>query len=128
MAEAELVEVVEKSNGRMCVNSEWGCFGDDGALGDVLTPYDHRVDQESSNPGERRCGEGGGSWGAPRSDGDASRSECPPPVVLSEGWGVVWLWLGRGLTPTARRFEKMVGGLYLGEIVRHAMLLSLIHI
>ncbi|XP_040429761.1 hexokinase-3 isoform X3 [Cygnus olor] len=74
MAEAELVEVVEESNGRMCVNSEWGCFGDDGALSDVLTPYDHRVDQESSNPGERR-------------------------------------------------FEKMVGGLYLGEIVRHAMLM-----
>uniref|UniRef100_A0A8B9CGE2 hexokinase n=1 Tax=Anser brachyrhynchus TaxID=132585 RepID=A0A8B9CGE2_9AVES len=74
MAEAELVEVVEESNGRMCVNSEWGCFGDDGALGDVLTPYDHRVDQESSNPGERR-------------------------------------------------FEKMVGGLYLGEIVRHAVLM-----
>uniref|UniRef100_A0A493TJ96 hexokinase n=1 Tax=Anas platyrhynchos platyrhynchos TaxID=8840 RepID=A0A493TJ96_ANAPP len=74
MAEAQLVEVVEENNGRMCVNSEWGCFGDDGALNDVLTPYDHRVDQESSNPGERR-------------------------------------------------FEKMVGGLYLGEIVRHAMLM-----
>ncbi|XP_035194361.1 LOW QUALITY PROTEIN: hexokinase-3 [Oxyura jamaicensis] len=74
MAEAPLVEVVEESNGRMCVNSEWGCFGDDGALSDVLTPYDHRVDQESSNPGERR-------------------------------------------------FEKMVGSLYLGEIVRHAVLM-----
>ncbi|NWZ24206.1 HXK2 protein, partial [Asarcornis scutulata] len=74
MAEARLVEVVEENNGRMCVNSEWGCFGDDGALSDVLTPYDHRVDQASSNPGERR-------------------------------------------------FEKMVGGLYLGEIVRHAMLM-----
>lgn len=93
MAEAELVEVVEESNGRMCVNSEWGCFGDDGALSNVLTPYDHRVDQESSNPGERRCGEGGGSWGAPRSDGDASRSECPPPWCSQRAggwWGCGW--------------------------------------
>ncbi|NXI72499.1 HXK2 protein, partial [Anseranas semipalmata] len=74
MAEAQLVEVVEKNSGRMCVNSEWGCFGDDGTLNDVLTPYDQRVDQESSNPGERR-------------------------------------------------FEKMVGSLYLGEIVRHVMVM-----
>lgn len=39
----------------MCVNIEWGCFGDDDALNDILTPYDQRVDQESSNPGKRRC-------------------------------------------------------------------------
>lgn len=39
----------------MCVNTEWGCFGDDGTLNDILTPYDQRVDQESSNPGEKRC-------------------------------------------------------------------------
>lgn len=123
MAEAQLVEVVEENNGRMCVNSEWGCFGDDGALNDVLTPYDHRVDQESSNPGERRCSEGvGGPRGSPRSDGDASRSEWTPPWCSERagGGGAV---LGRGLTPTTRRFEKMVGGLYLGEIVRHAMLM-----
>ncbi|NXC48671.1 HXK2 protein, partial [Penelope pileata] len=74
MAEAHVLEMVEVTSGRMCVNSEWGCFGDDGALDDVLTPYDQRVDQESSNPGERR-------------------------------------------------FEKLVGSLYLGEIVRHAMLM-----
>uniref|UniRef100_A0A8C3LGT8 hexokinase n=1 Tax=Chrysolophus pictus TaxID=9089 RepID=A0A8C3LGT8_CHRPC len=74
MAESHLLEMAEVTSGRMCVNSEWGCLGDDGALDDVLTPCDHRVDQESSNPGERR-------------------------------------------------FEKMVGSLYLGEIVRHAMLM-----
>ncbi|XP_021265806.1 hexokinase-3-like isoform X4 [Numida meleagris] len=74
MAESHLLEMAEVTSGRMCVNSEWGCLGDDGALDDVLTPYDHRVDQESSNPGERR-------------------------------------------------FEKLVGSLYLGEIVRHAMLM-----
>ncbi|KAK2540681.1 Hk3 [Columba livia] len=72
MAEASLVETVEAS-GRMCVSTEWGCFGDDGSLNDVVTPYDQHVDEESSKPGERR-------------------------------------------------FEKLVGTLYLGEIVRHTMI------
>ncbi|XP_074460344.1 hexokinase-3 isoform X3 [Larus michahellis] len=73
MAEAQYVEMVEETNGRMCVNIEWGCFGDDDALNDILTPYDQRVDQESSNPGKRR-------------------------------------------------FEKLVGSLYLGDIVRHTLM------
>ncbi|XP_075571936.1 hexokinase-3 [Pelecanus crispus] len=72
MAEAQHVEMAEETSGRMCVNTEWGCFGDDGTLSDILTPYDQCVDEESSNPGEKR-------------------------------------------------FEKLVGGLYLGEIVRHAL-------
>ncbi|NXF47236.1 HXK3 protein, partial [Oceanites oceanicus] len=72
MAEAQQVEMAEETSGRMCVNTEWGCFGDDGTLNDVLTSYDQHVDQESSNPGEKR-------------------------------------------------FEKLVGSLYLGEIVRHAL-------
>ncbi|XP_063269388.1 hexokinase-3 isoform X2 [Prinia subflava] len=73
MAEAHLVETADETSGRMCVNTEWGCFGDDGTLNDVFTPYDECVDVESSNPGEKR-------------------------------------------------FEKMVGTLYLGEIVRHALI------
>ncbi|NXS29588.1 HXK2 protein, partial [Pomatostomus ruficeps] len=73
MAEAYLVEMAEETSGRMCVNTEWGCFGDDGTLDDILTPYDESVDEESSNPGEKR-------------------------------------------------FEKLVGSLYLGEIVRHALI------
>ncbi|XP_053846878.1 hexokinase-3 isoform X2 [Vidua macroura] len=73
MAEAYLVETTDETSGRMCVNTEWGCFGDDGTLNDVFTPYDESVDEESSNPGENR-------------------------------------------------FEKMVGTLYLGEIVRHALI------
>ncbi|XP_068062168.1 hexokinase-3 isoform X1 [Anomalospiza imberbis] len=73
MAEAYLVETTDETSGRMCVNTEWGCFGDDGTLNDVFTPYDESVDEESSNPGEKR-------------------------------------------------FEKMVGTLYLGEIVRHALI------
>ncbi|XP_074739640.1 hexokinase-3 isoform X2 [Strix uralensis] len=54
MAEAQQVEMAEKASGQMCVNTEWGYFGDDGSLSDVLTPYDQRVDQESANPGEKR--------------------------------------------------------------------------
>ncbi|NXA96882.1 HXK3 protein, partial [Melanocharis versteri] len=73
MAEAYLVETTDETSGRMCVNTEWGCFGDDGTLNDIFTPYDECVDEESSNPGEKR-------------------------------------------------FEKMVGSLYLGEIVRHALI------
>ncbi|NWZ72822.1 HXK3 protein, partial [Acrocephalus arundinaceus] len=73
MAEAYLVETTDETSGRMCVNTEWGCFGDDGTLNDVFTPYDESVDVESYNPGEKR-------------------------------------------------FEKMVGTLYLGEIVRHALI------
>ncbi|XP_054498907.1 hexokinase-3 isoform X1 [Agelaius phoeniceus] len=73
MAEAYLVETTDETSGRMCVNTEWGCFGDDGTLNDLFTPYDQAVDEESSNPGEKR-------------------------------------------------FEKMVGTLYLGEIVRHVLI------
>uniref|UniRef100_A0A8C8A403 hexokinase n=1 Tax=Otus sunia TaxID=257818 RepID=A0A8C8A403_9STRI len=72
MAEAQQVEMAEKASGQMCVNTEWGYFGDDGSLSDILTPYDQCVDQESANPGEKR-------------------------------------------------FEKLVGSLYLGEIVRHVL-------
>ncbi|NWU90886.1 HXK2 protein, partial [Upupa epops] len=72
MAEAQLVQMAEETSGQMCVNTEWGYFGDDGALRDILTPYDHSVDEESSNPGKKR-------------------------------------------------FEKLVGSLYLGEIVRHVL-------
>lgn len=55
MAEAQLVEMVEETSGRMCVNTEWGCFGDDTTLSGIVTTYDQRVDKESSNPGKKRC-------------------------------------------------------------------------
>uniref|UniRef100_A0A8B9FVF9 hexokinase n=1 Tax=Amazona collaria TaxID=241587 RepID=A0A8B9FVF9_9PSIT len=73
MAEAQLIETVEETSGRMCVNTEWGCFGDDTTLSGIVTVYDQCVDKESSNPGKKR-------------------------------------------------FEKLVGGFYLGEIVRHVLI------
>uniref|UniRef100_A0A673TUC4 Hexokinase-3 n=2 Tax=Suricata suricatta TaxID=37032 RepID=A0A673TUC4_SURSU len=69
MEEARHVAVLDEDRGRVCVSVEWGSFGDDEALGPVLTTFDHSLDQESLNPG-------------------------------------------------AQRFEKMIGGLYLGELVR----------
>ncbi|XP_053769214.1 hexokinase-3 [Desmodus rotundus] len=69
MEEARHVAVLDEDRGRVCVSIEWGSFGDDGALGPVLTTFDRILDQESLNPG-------------------------------------------------AQRFEKMIGGLYLGELVR----------
>ncbi|XP_032125805.1 hexokinase-3 isoform X3 [Sapajus apella] len=69
MEEARDVAVLDEDRGRVCVSVEWGSFSDDGALGPVLTTFDHTLDHESLNPG-------------------------------------------------AQRFEKMIGGLYLGELVR----------
>ncbi|XP_035484099.2 hexokinase HKDC1 isoform X2 [Scophthalmus maximus] len=67
------VDLVEGDEGRMCVNTEWGAFGDDGALNDYITEFDRDVDAASNNPGKQI-------------------------------------------------FEKMVSGMYLGELVRLVVL------
>ncbi|XP_006884497.1 PREDICTED: hexokinase-3 [Elephantulus edwardii] len=72
MEEVRHVAVLDEDRGRICISVEWGSFGDDEALGPVLTPFDKTLDQESLKPG-------------------------------------------------AQRFEKMIGGLYLGELVRLAL-------
>jgi hexokinase len=38
----------------MCVNTEWGGFGDDGKLNDFLTKWDQQLDEFSINPGRQR--------------------------------------------------------------------------
>ncbi|XP_037679004.1 hexokinase-3 isoform X2 [Choloepus didactylus] len=75
MEETRHVAVLDEDRGRICVSVEWGSFGDEGALGPVLTVFDRALDHKSLNPG-------------------------------------------------AQRFEKMIGGLYLGELVR----LVLVHL
>ncbi|XP_074522485.1 hexokinase HKDC1-like [Halichoeres trimaculatus] len=67
------VDLVEGDEGRMCVNTEWGGFGDDGGLDDFVTEFDRDVDAASNNQGQQI-------------------------------------------------FEKMVSGMYLGEIVRLVVL------
>ncbi|XP_049712398.1 hexokinase-2 isoform X2 [Elephas maximus indicus] len=73
MEEMRNVELVEGEEGRMCVNMEWGAFGDNGCLDDFRTEFDVMVDELSLNPGKQR-------------------------------------------------FEKMISGMYLGEIVRNILI------
>lgn len=37
--------------GRMCINTEWGGFGENGSLEPIRTDCDRAVDQGSINPG-----------------------------------------------------------------------------
>ncbi|KAG7480962.1 hypothetical protein MATL_G00061710 [Megalops atlanticus] len=73
MEEMQNVEIVEGDEGRMCINMEWGAFGDQGELDDFCTEFDRAVDENSTNPGKQR-------------------------------------------------YEKMISGMYLGEIVRNVLL------
>uniref|UniRef100_UPI00398F0F1A hexokinase-4 isoform X1 n=2 Tax=Pristiophorus japonicus TaxID=55135 RepID=UPI00398F0F1A len=51
MEEMKNVELVEGEEGRMCVNTEWGGFGDTGELEKFRLEYDCVVDEASVNPG-----------------------------------------------------------------------------
>ncbi|XP_055358104.1 hexokinase-2-like isoform X2 [Betta splendens] len=73
MEEMRNVQRVEGNDGRMCINTEWGGFGDDGYLDDIRTEFDVEVDRTSINAG-------------------------------------------------VHIFEKMISGMYLGEIVRLLLL------
>jgi len=39
--------------GRTVINTEWGAFGEDGALDHLLTEYDRQLDARSRNPGQQ---------------------------------------------------------------------------
>lgn len=56
MEELRNVAGVAGDSGRMCINMEWGAFGDDGSLGLLSTCFDASVDQASINPGKQRYG------------------------------------------------------------------------
>lgn len=51
MEEMRNVKRVEGEDGRMCINTEWGGFGDNGSLSDIQTEFDITVDEASVNPG-----------------------------------------------------------------------------
>ncbi|XP_078481238.1 hexokinase-2-like isoform X2 [Ciona intestinalis] len=63
------IERLDSNKGDMCINMEWGAFGDDGALSDYRNEYDVHVDENSLNSGKQL-------------------------------------------------YEKMISGMYMGEIVR----------
>ncbi|XP_045147615.1 hexokinase HKDC1-like [Echinops telfairi] len=73
MEDVSNIDLVEGDEGKMCVNTEWGTFGDNGVLEDIRTEFDRELDLGS-------------------------------------------LHLGKQL------FEKMISGLYLGELVRLILL------
>ncbi|XP_048407507.1 hexokinase HKDC1-like [Stegostoma tigrinum] len=53
MEELRHIQLVEGDEGRMCINTEWGGFGDDGSLEDIRTVFDREVDDGSINPGKQ---------------------------------------------------------------------------
>ncbi|OCT71813.1 hexokinase HKDC1 [Xenopus laevis] len=53
MEEMKNIELVEEDEGKMCINTEWGGFGDNGCLADIQTKYDIDVDENSLNPGKQ---------------------------------------------------------------------------
>ncbi|XP_069317318.1 hexokinase HKDC1 isoform X4 [Eulemur rufifrons] len=54
MEEMRNIELVEGDEGKMCINTEWGGFGDNGCIDDIRTQYDTEVDEGSLNPGKQR--------------------------------------------------------------------------
>uniref|UniRef100_A0A6I8SJY8 hexokinase n=1 Tax=Xenopus tropicalis TaxID=8364 RepID=A0A6I8SJY8_XENTR len=74
MEELRNVELLDGDEGKMCVNMEWGAFGDNNCLEDIATSFDRDVDKFSINPGKQR-------------------------------------------------YEKMISGMYLGEIVRQILII-----
>uniref|UniRef100_A0A452VJW9 hexokinase n=1 Tax=Ursus maritimus TaxID=29073 RepID=A0A452VJW9_URSMA len=54
MEELRNVAAVAGDSGHMCINMEWGAFGDDGSLDLLRTCFDANVDQASINPGKQR--------------------------------------------------------------------------
>lgn len=54
MEEVQNIDLVDGDEGRMCVNMEWGGFGDTGELDDFCTEFDGSVDECSTNPGKQR--------------------------------------------------------------------------
>lgn len=67
--EAELFDEADNGKSHVLINTEWGAFGDNGALDFVRTEFDEDVDKHSINPGKQV-------------------------------------------------FEKMISGMYMGELVR----------
>ncbi|XP_075960343.1 hexokinase-2 isoform X3 [Anarhichas minor] len=108
MEEMQNIEVVEGDDGRMCVNMEWGAFGDNGELDDFCTEFDRIVDNCSNYPGKQR------------------QEVCDP---LAGGVGHVQLREslscsrdGMMVLKEELKYEKMISGMYLGEIVRNVLI------
>lgn len=54
MEDMKNIEIVEGNEGKMCINTEWGGFGDNGCIDNIRTKYDIQVDEGSLNAGKQR--------------------------------------------------------------------------
>ncbi|NWR11907.1 HXK1 protein, partial [Paradoxornis webbianus] len=54
MEDMKNIEILEGNEGKMCINTEWGAFGDNGCIDHIRTKYDREVDEGSLNPGKQR--------------------------------------------------------------------------
>lgn len=55
MEKQQNIEVLDKQElgAEMCINTEWGAFGDNsGSLKDIRTQFDIEIDENSPNKGE----------------------------------------------------------------------------
>jgi hexokinase len=50
---AEMFENLDDSKTHVLINTEWGAFGDNGALDFIRTEYDRDVDENSINKGKQ---------------------------------------------------------------------------
>lgn len=50
---AECYDGPTTNKGHMLINTEWGAFGDNGALDFIRTAYDREIDEHSINPGKQ---------------------------------------------------------------------------
>lgn len=50
---AELFDITDNKKSHVLINTEWGAFGDNGALDFVRTEYDREIDNLSINPGKQ---------------------------------------------------------------------------
>ncbi|VBB31252.1 unnamed protein product, partial [Acanthocheilonema viteae] len=114
----------------MIINTEWGAFGDDGALEFVRTRFDREVDEKTINPGKQF----GGVLEA------CIYVILRAKALLSIDAAAKFFWLRVALNAhihiythclitsfrysvscqksSEGRFEKMISGMYMGEIVR----------
>lgn len=78
MEEMRTVELVEGEEGRMCVNTEWGAFGDNGELEEFRLEYDRVVDETSINPGHQLWVKHAAKVTQTKAGHLFGRSICPP--------------------------------------------------
>lgn len=118
MEEMRNVDMIEGDEGRMCINMEWGAFGDNGCLDDLRTEYDRAVDDFSLNPGKQRFKSRSHQLHLPTHNIQFVQMHLH--VFLSEVLFFVFLFFV--LFFVSCRYEKMCSGMYLGEIVRNILI------